>query len=502
MSMFVDRFYSGVSLAELLDVRDFRNAEDIVVSACCTDYRRVRPGDLYVVRAKGSKSGQSQAVAAVERGASAVLTEHAFPIDSPQCVVPDSKAAFGKLCHALAGNPANSTNAVGVFGEFDTTPTQVLIASVLEANGHTPALFGKSGYTDGFNTCPPATPSIPMVATWLAETVANGCSHAIVDLSTQPVTDRGFEGIRFKTLVLTGFATQTHRNTATPRVARQLQQVFEQLHDDCLIIANTDCPIVREATKSLPNPMLSVSMTGQAQVTANVIESYPSEQTFLLEAGIDTAVVRTNTVGRPYVQSVLLAAATGLATGADLPTIIRGVETVQKVPGYLERVDCGQAFSVFADACQSPQALQRTLKTLRSVTRGKLICVFGQGECDSTTSATSATRGRMVERVADLGIITSDDPCDKQPLRCIHDILDGYVKPARAHVMPNRVRAIQFAMDHANEGDTILIAGPHNQFAHHRDADSNDENQFHHDADVARMWLYASDATAEPNPMS
>ena len=116
-----------------------------------------------------------------------------------------------------------------------------------------------------------------------------------------------------------------------------------------------------------------------AEITAVPVEQCISEQTFLLTAGSETVPVRTQMIGTHHIYNCLAAAAVGLAYGIELTTVVRGLESVGHVPGRLERIECGQPFGVFVDFAHTPDALTGVLKTLRQVTSGRLICVFGAG---------------------------------------------------------------------------------------------------------------------------
>ena len=135
------------------------------------------------------------------------------------------------------------------------------------------------------------------------------------------------------------------------------------------------------------------------------------------------------------------------------------------------------------DGARSPDAVAVTLRTLRGVTAGCLICVFGADA--ASDPAHRPLLGRVVERVAHLGVITNDNPRGQQPLQIVHDILDGYDRPARAHVLPNRAEAIRWALSQARPGDAVLIAGKgERQYQVIR----NEKHPFD-DRIVARQWL-------------
>jgi UDP-N-acetylmuramoyl-L-alanyl-D-glutamate--2,6-diaminopimelate ligase len=189
-------------------------------------------------------------------------------------------------------------------------------------------------------------------------------------------------------------------------------------------------------------------------------------------------------IGDHHVYNCLSAAATCLVMGVDLLTIARGLERVEAVPGRLERIECGQPFGVYVDSAQSPDTMAVGLRALKQVTAGRLICVFGlDSSCDPQHRPLV---GRVVEKGAELSVITSSNPRHESPLQIAHDILDGYDQPGRPHVIPNREKAIVWALTQARPGDTVLVAG--------RGCQSTQQVGFKHveldDRQVVRRWLY------------
>ncbi len=195
-------------------------------------------------------------------------------------------------------------------------------------------------------------------------------------------------------------------------------------------------------------------MQGTADVSATLVERTISEQTFLLSAGSETLPVRTRMIGDHHISNCLVAAAVGLVLGIDLADIVRGLEQVIVVPGRLERIECGQSFGVFVDYAHTPDALDAVLETLREVTPGRLITVFGAG--GERDRAKRPLMARAVEQVADLAILTQDNPRSEPPQRIVRDLLKGCRRPHEVEVISDRSDAIAYALSQAEAGDCVL----------------------------------------------
>ncbi len=468
--------------------RQFFGARDFVVRSCTADSRTVRPGDLFVALAGVEADGHDFAAAAVSRGASAVLGERMLPLGgAPQCVVPNARAAFGLLCQTLAGNPSRRLKVIGVTGTNGKTTTTALIAGVLHAAGHRVGTLGTLGYTDGYDwePAPLTTPSPPLLATWLARLEASGCSHAVMEVSSHALTQSRLAGVTLDAGVVTNVRhDHLDYHGTLENYAAAKARLFDYIRPRGLVVLNADDPITWTLAPRLTGPMLSVGLLSDAELTATVIDRCRSEQTFLLTAGRDTTPVRTTLLGDHNIVNCLQAVAIGLAHGIDLETVVRGIESVDRVSGRLERIECGQPFGVFVDYAHTPHALAAALDTLRQVTDGKLICVFGAG--GERDRAKRPIMGRTVESRADVAIVTTDNPRREDPSRIVDDILSGMRQRSRAQVIADRAAAIHRALSLAAPGDTVIVAGK----GHEEFQILADERRMFDDREVARRWLY------------
>ncbi len=475
----------GVNLNELFPTAQTFGAESVHVGACCSDARQCREGDVFVALVDEAGDGHEDACEAIRRGAVAVLAERYLPVNVPMYVVDDTRIAYGQLCQRLAGRPADAMRMIGITGTNGKTTTSMLMASVLEAAQAQVGVTSTIGYSDSIDNLPAnrTTPVAPELASLLRRMQSNGCSHAVVELSSQGLAEHRAAGIPFDAAILTNLRRDhldTHGSPGNYRRAKE--RLFAQLKDTGFAVVNADDPGSQQVLPKLNCPVITVGQRQPAEVTAHVLERHASEQTFLLQAGNESIPVRTHMIGDAHVSNCLAAAAVGLVMGIELTTIVRGLEAVHRVPARLDRIECGQDFSVYVDCADTPDRLAACLHAMRQVTRGRVLCVYSAS--DERPEAERPLLGRVAEKAADIGIITNSTMRREPSLRVAHDILDGYQRPAKAHAVPSRVNAIQWALEKARPGDALLIAGGS------RTGWLGEETQGTDDIEFARTWLH------------
>ncbi len=482
-----------LSLRNVLPDAEFIGAQDIALTACSSDARRVRPGTVLVIQHRGHGHAQAAVTEAISRGCSGIVAEPAVlamgELSGPICCVPHAGEAFGQICQAIAGSPSRQLKVVGLAGASDMTAASCLISGVLTAAGNKIGIMGSLGCFDGQEVAhyPQVTPPAPLVARWLGRMVQRGCSHAVMEISRRALRQRWVGGVSFDAVCLTGleglcppeFDAAVGQSPAASRV-------LERLTPEGFAVVNADDPHALDCLRMHDGPVLTIGMQSEAEITATIVERCPSEQTILLCAGSEAIPVRTRMVGIRHVYDCLAASAVGLAYGIDLPTVVRGLEAIDYVPGRLERIECGQPFGVFVDRARSPEALQACLETLREVVQGRLICVTGaRGERNADKRP---KLGRVAEANADLVVITDDDPRSEDPQVILEDILSGLTRPDEAEVIPDRAEAIGWALSQARAGDCVLIAGR----GHCTRQVIGSQRRHFDDREVARQWLYAN----------
>jgi UDP-N-acetylmuramoyl-L-alanyl-D-glutamate--2,6-diaminopimelate ligase len=481
-----------LSLRAILPEAEFLAAEDIHVLRTSSDSRSVRPGDLFAALPGTQRDGHAFVAEAVLKGASAVLC--ANPPEQrenrrkvPVCVVPHVPSAYGRICQALAGHPSRSLKVIGITGTNGKTTTSCLVTSVLRTAGFRTGLLGTLGYFDGeeIESATHTTPPAEVLAAWLARMVTNDCTHAAMEVSSHALAQSRLAGVSLDVACITNVTRDHLDYHPTIRDYRAAKaKIFNHLAPEGFAVVNADDRVSTDLLQRFNGPALTIGIENDAQVTATPYERFSSEQTFLLTAGSETMPVRTRMIGTHHIYNCLMATAVGLTYGISLPTIVRGLEAVEYVPGRLQRIECGQPFSVFVDYAHTPDALTLCLKALRATTSGRLICVFGAG--GNRDQAKRPLMGRAVEEAADIAVITSDNPRHEDPRDIIDEIRSGFETPKAARVVVDRTEAIRWTLAQALPGDCVLIAGK----GHEHYQIIGDERVELDDCEIAKDWLY------------
>jgi UDP-N-acetylmuramoyl-L-alanyl-D-glutamate--2,6-diaminopimelate ligase len=307
----------------------------------------------------------------------------------------------------------------------------------------------------------------------------------VLEVSSHALSQLRLAGLALDMACVTNVRRNHLDYHATIRNYRETKgRLFGYLRPGGAAVLNLDDAACQEYLQRLDGPVLTVGMIASADLTAVVVERFAAEQTFLLSAGSDATPVRTRIIGDQHVYNCLTAAAVGLLYGVSLSEIARGLEKIECVGGRMERIECGQPFSVFVDSAQTPDALAIVLEALREVTVGRLICVFGaDGDGDAEMRPLI---GQAVEAFTDVAVVTDDNPRSEDPMQIAADILRGFDSLNNVVVMHDRAKAICWALSLARPGDCVLIAGKGPDDEQH----IGPHRYWFDDREIACRWLY------------
>jgi len=403
---------------------------------CCLVGRRVDGHDL--------------ASDAVARGAAALLVERRLDLPVPQVLVAPGAArpAMARLAAAYFGEPAKSLATVGVTGTNGKTTTVAMVHAILETAGLATLVVGT---LTGART----TPEAPDLQALLAGHVSKGGRAAALEVSSHALVAQRVEGIRFDVCVFTNLSPEhLDFHGDMERYFRAKASLFEPKRAG-LAVVNVDDRWGARLAGELGSRAQGPRVDGFGLGEVDDLELGRSSSTFRWRG----ATVTLRLPGRHNVANALGAAHAAAALGIDVGSIAAGLGTLAGVPGRLEPVDAGQDFTVWVDYAHTPDALAVALRAARAATvpGGRVVVVFGcGGERDRQKRP---AMGALAAELADLAVLTSDNPRSEDPLAIIAEVEAGAHDRGRLVVEPDRARAIAAALAAAGPGDVVLVAG-------------------------------------------
>jgi UDP-N-acetylmuramoyl-L-alanyl-D-glutamate--2,6-diaminopimelate ligase len=393
------------------------------------DAREVPRDSLFFCVPGAKADGHDFAAAALERGAAALVVERRLELEAPQLVVPSVRAAMPRAAVEFFGDPTARLPVAAITGTNGKTTTAYLLWSILAAAGEQPGLLtnverrvGPDVREAGLNT-----PESIDLQRLFGEMLDRGNRACVMEATSMASAKGRLEGTRFAVLVFTNL-TQDHLD-----FHGTMEEYFESKRR---LFAQTDRAVVNvgdEYGQRLAAELPDAITVGPGDALGELDLKLP---------------------GRFNIENALAAVAAARALGIGEKAIKQGIEAVDRVPGRFDRVDEGQPFTVFVDYAHTPGALETALEAARELGRGgRVICVFGAG--GDRDRAKRPLMGQVVFELADLSLVTSDNPRSEDPAAIAAEVVDGL----DLEVELDRRRAIERALELARPGDVVVIAG-------------------------------------------
>jgi UDP-N-acetylmuramoyl-L-alanyl-D-glutamate--2,6-diaminopimelate ligase len=428
-------------------------------SALTVDSRSVRPGAVYLAVRGSQADGHRFVPEAVRRGAAAVIVEAPAGSGLPEIVVRDGRRSALALGAAWFGHPARRLTFVGVTGTNGKTTTTGLIRHLLNAGG-TSGSIGTLGAFDGrgepvVSTAGTLTTPGPIdLQATFATLLARGVERVTMEASSHSLDQGRLDGLVFAAGVFTNL-THDHldyHGTMEAYLVAKLK-LGSMLAENGVEVVNLDDP----AWGVLPTRSRRVTfgLHSAADVRAEDVVLDASGSRFRLGGCFGTAEVALPLLGDFNIANAMAAAGCALGLAVPLAEVAARLSAAPQVPGRMERlseVPC----TVLRDYAHTPDALERALATLRPLTAGRLVVVFGCG--GDRDKEKRPVMGRIAAERADVAIVTSDNPRTESPEAIIDDIERGMGGIAHIRI-PDRLTAIHAALEQARPGDTLLLAG-------------------------------------------
>jgi UDP-N-acetylmuramoyl-L-alanyl-D-glutamate--2,6-diaminopimelate ligase len=433
----------------------------------------VAVGDLFAALPGASSHGARHAGEAVSRGAAAILTdttgvaEIGADIDVPVLVHPDPRSVLGELAATVYGHPSEKLRVIGITGTSGKTTTTYLVEAGLRSAERIPGLVGTVGIRIDGRDQPSAltTPEAPDLQALLAVMVEQGVDTVVMEVSSHALTLGRVDGVRFE---VGGFTNLSRDHLDFHPTMQDYFDAKAQLFDPesathaSLSVVCIDDDAGR-AMAALAHDPVTVSATGQdadwrVEDVRTAGAGSQGGQEFLAvdPAGVHHGL-RIGLPGRYNVANCLLAVALLDAVGVSPEQAAPGLRTAT-VPGRLEPVDRGQPFLALVDYAHKPGALKAVLQTLREHGTGRLAVVFGAG--GNRDAGKRGPMGSVAAELADLVVVTDDNPRDEDPAAIRAAVVAGATdRAAQVVEIGDRRKAIDFAVAWAQPGDVVLVAG-------------------------------------------
>jgi UDP-N-acetylmuramoyl-L-alanyl-D-glutamate--2,6-diaminopimelate ligase len=428
------------------------------------DSRRVEAGDLFVARSGGKVSGGSFAEAAVERGAAALIVERGAPLPDvgvPMIEVADARRSLALAAEAVYGNPSRGLALVGITGTNGKTTTAWLVERALAGIGERPARLGTVGFAFGGQSDDSAltTPEADDISRYAARVRDAGGTHFVMEVSSIALTLERVRALHFKVSAFTNL-TQDHLDfhASMTDYAEAKAQLFTALAPEVSVL-NVDDAFGAELAGRARGQVIRVSKRAGADIhpAQIAVDAQGIRGTIATPSG--QVSLESRLVGQHNLDNLLLALGVLAALGVDLEPAARALGAAAQVPGRMERCDeAGDDVLVLVDYAHTPDALERVLDATRSMTTGRVLCVFGCG--GDRDPQKRPKMGQAVGSRADYALVTNDNPRSEDPRSIAAAIEVGVRQTSGAYeVELDRAKAIERAVLMAGPKDVVLIAG-------------------------------------------
>lgn len=414
----------------------------VEVTSVTHDSRTVRAGSLFCCVPGAVTDGHVFAADAVALGASSLLVERQLDLDVTQVVVDDVRRAMGPVAASFHGHPSDSMDVVGVTGTNGKTTTAWLLRSIFEQAGRTTGMIGT---LTGTRTTPESTD----LQAELAALRDGGATAVAMEVSSHALAQSRVAGTRFKVGVFTNLSRdhlEYHDTMEDYFAAKAL--LFEPGQSDVGVV-NADDPrgqLLLDAAR-IPTRAFSLSDVDDLRVLEDRSEATWRGRRLVVPLG---AVFN--------VSNALAAATAALELGITEDDIVAGIAAAPQAPGRFELVDAGQPFAVVVDFAHTPDGIENLLRAARQVAGdGELTIVFGAG--GDKDRGKRPMMGDVASRLADVVVLTSDNPRSEDPMSIIEEIRAGTTGSAYVITEPDRRAAIELALKRATAGDVVVVAG-------------------------------------------
>ena len=456
--------------------------KELEVKGLGYDSRRIQAGDLFVAIRGHSQNGHDYLSDAIRNGAVALAAEEFRESYSgvSKIRVHDSREALAKLAARFYGNPHNEVDIIGITGTNGKTTTSYILESILSAAGARPGVIGtiNSRFKGKSIPAPITTPESLDIMRLMREMADEGSTHVVLEVSSHALDQKRTGDFPFRVAVFTNFSRDhlDYHNTMEEYFnAKSI--LFRGLHGSrqtkkSVAVINMDDPKGEELASITDAEILTYGLNRKWDFSADSISTDRSGLKARLITPVGKMEISSSLIGRINIYNILAATAAALSLDTDIDRVVEGIKGLKSVPGRLELVENRKGLTVVVDYAHTPDALLKAQETLRPMTKGRLITLFGCG--GDRDRGKRYEMGLVAGANSDIVVITSDNPRSEDPESIVRQIEKGVQEAGltKAEWSPrilleksaylidvDRRKAIEKAISMANEKDLVLIAG-------------------------------------------
>jgi len=447
-------------LIKNLSIIEMNADAELEISGVSYDSRKTEKGDMFVAIRGFEADGHKFIPKAVENGAAVILCEEKPSCDIPYVLVSDSRYGLAIVSRDFFGDPASEMTMIGITGTSGKTSSSYLIKHMLESKLDAKVgLIGTNGNMigDEFLHTEHTTPESYELHKLFRHMADSGCTHVVMEVSSHSLTLERVAGIHFDVALYTNLS-QDHLDFhgTMEEYAAAKRKLFSMCSLGCFNLDDAWADFMRDGASC--RTMTFSTEKNEADLVAKDIRLTADGVRFASVSGDEISITKLGIPGMFSVYNALGTMSVGLALGLSLTDCSDAMSSAKGVKGRLEIVPTGRDFSVVIDYSHKPDALEKVLKTLKPVTRGRLIALFGCG--GDRDKLKRPIMGRIAADNADLVVVTSDNPRTEDPDEIIREIVAGMKdKRTPTKVICDRREAIAWAIDNAAPGDVLLLAG-------------------------------------------
>lgn len=452
-----------------IEISTIKGNKDKDITGVSSDSRNIEKGFAYVALPGTKTDGENFIPQVIEKGASLVICSDAWLSnqenlneDVTYVGVKDRRKAFALACSNFYDNPTSKLNLVGVTGTNGKTTTTHLIEDILKEKGSNTGIIGTLyiRYGEVKEVAKYTTPMSDYLQSKFADMVKADVDSVVMEVSSHALEQSRVGGCKYKVAVFTNI-TQDHLDyhpTFEDYKSAKAILFNELLSEDGYAVLNADDPSFDYFKSNSKGKILSYGLHEGVDFYAKDIDLQMDSTSFTVVTPEGEMNLKMNLVGKFNVYNTLSALASGYALGISLEKCKLALEKTRGIPGRIEIVTPqGHPYTVVVDYAHTPDSLENILKSSREFTKNRLISVFGCGGDRDRTKR--PIMGEIASRLSDIAIVTSDNPRTEDPDFIIGQILEGINNKEKAVVDADRRNAIKKAVELAQEGDTVVIAG-------------------------------------------